>query len=131
MRLRRNVKVKNIPWLGLIALVAVLAAAGLLALVLCGIFNMEPSAIVQKMNSDKLLYIFPVLIVCDVHFFINDFLVYLSRKRPLRFGFDFSEIPVRYELNNSLIPLRSKLNHLYPVSIVLLLLGFAAVLFSR
>lgn len=126
-------KVQNILLLGRVALVAVVAAAALLALVLCGIFNMQPSAVVQKMDSDKSLYIFPALIVCDVYCFTNDFLASLSKKHPMRFGFDFLEIPFRYDLDvrNSLIPLRSKLIGLYPLSIGLLLLSFAVVLFRR
>ena len=126
-------KLQRYTALGRVALIAVVAAAGLLALVLCGIFNMQPSDIVQKMNSDKSLYIFPVLIVCEVYFLTNDLLVYLSKKHPMRFGFDFLEIPFRYDLDvkNSLIPLRSKLVALYPLSIGLLLLSFAVVLFRR
>ena len=126
-------RLKDILLLGRVALIAVVAAAGLLALILCGIFNMQLSDVVQKMNSDKPLYIFPALIFCDVYFLTNDLLVYLSKKHPMRFGFDFLEIPVRYDLDvkNSLIPLRSKLIALYPLSIGLLLLSFAVVLFRR
>jgi hypothetical protein len=124
---------KNLLGLGLVAFFAVLATACLLALVLCGILNMDSGAIVQKMNADKLLYIFPLLIVCDVYCFANDFLAYMSRKHPMRFGFEFSEIRFRYDLDvkNSLIPLRSKLMGLYPLSIALILLGFAVVLLRR
>jgi hypothetical protein len=89
---------------------------------------------VQKMSSDNELYIFPVLILCEFYFLTNDLLAYLSKKHQLHFfGFDFSEITVRYDLDvkNTLIPLRSKLLGLYPLSIALVSFGFAVVLLTR
>jgi hypothetical protein len=74
---------------GLVALCAVLATACLLGLILRGIFKMEPSTVMQTMNLDKQLYIFPVFILCEFYFLTNDLLAFLPKNHPLRLGFDF------------------------------------------
>jgi hypothetical protein len=119
--------------LGLVALCAVAATMSLLGLILCGVLKMEVNSIVQKMNSETVLYIFPVFILFEFCFFANDMLVHLSKKHQLNIGLEFSEVRFTYDLdnNNTPIPLRAKLLQLYPSSIALTLLGFVLVLLTR
>jgi hypothetical protein len=118
---------------GLVALCAVAATVLLLGLILCGVFRMELNAIVQKMISEMVLYIFPVFVLFEFYFLTNDALAHLSKKYRLSFGFDFSEVRFTYDLdnNNIPIPVRAKLLQLYPLSIALTLLGFVLVLVAR
>ena len=118
---------------GLVALWAVAATVLLLGLILCGVFRMELNTIVQKMNSEMVLYIFPVFVLFEFYFLTNDTLAHLSKKYRLSFGFDFSEVRFTYDLdnNNTPIPTRAKLLQLYPLSIALTLLGFVLVLVAR
>lgn len=124
---------KNLLKLGLIVSGAMVASVSLLALVLCAGLKMELSDVMQKMNSELMLYLFPTVILLEFCFFINDLLVHLSKKHLLNFGFDFSEVRFTYDLgnNNTAIPLRIKLQQLYPLSFALTLLGFVLVLMSR
>ena len=119
--------------LGLVALCAVAATMSLLGLILCGVFKMEVNSIVEKMNSETVLYIFPIFILFEFYLFANDMLVHLSKKHQLNFGLEFSEVRLTYDLDNhnTPIPLRAKLLQLYPLSIGLTLLGFVLVLLNR
>jgi hypothetical protein len=117
---------------GLVALCAVAATVLLLGLILCGVLRMELNTIVQKMNSEKDLYIIPAFILLEFYFLINDLLAHASKKYQLHFGFDFSEVKFTYDDNyNTPIPLRVKLLQLYPFSIALVSLGFVLVLITR
>ena len=95
---------------------------------------MDLGLVLQKINSDKSLYLLPVLILVEFYFFANDILAYLSKKYGVLLKFDFSEIRFTYDppdVRNTAIPLRSKLLGLYPLSLALLSLGFAVVIFRR
>jgi hypothetical protein len=94
---------------------------------------MDPNTILRKMSAEADLYIFPIVILCEFYFFINDLLFYFSKKYQLHLGVEFSEIRFSYDLdnNNTIIPLRGKLWGLYPSSIALTLLGFVLVLINR
>ncbi|MGH6708771.1 MAG: hypothetical protein ACREEK_07340 [Bradyrhizobium sp.] len=117
---------------GVVAACAVLATMCLLGLILGRALNMEPITILRKMSADAELYIFPIVILCEFYFFINDILFHLSRKYQLHLGIDFPEIRFRYDLNsNAIIPLRAKLWGLYPSTIALTLLGFVLLLLNR
>jgi len=124
---------KTLLSLGLVALCAVAATASLLGLILCGFFKMELNTILQKMNSEMELYIFPIFILFEFYFLANDMLAHLSKKHQLDFGLEFTEIRFTYDLDNSNtpIPLSAKILRLYPLSIILILLGFVLVLFNR
>jgi hypothetical protein len=119
--------------LGLLALCAVAATMSLLGLILCGIFKMEVNSIVENLNSETVLYIFPSFILFEFYLFANDMLVHLSKKHQLNFGLEFSEVRLTFDLdnNNAPIPLRVKLLQLYPLSIGLTLFGFVLVLLNR
>jgi hypothetical protein len=124
---------KNLLKAGLVIFWAMAATVALLGLVLCGVLGMEVNAIMQKMNSETALYIFPAFVLFEFYFFMNDLLACFSKNdRPL-FGLVFSEIRFTYDLdnNNTPIPSRAKLLQLYPLSISLTLLGFALVLTTR
>jgi hypothetical protein len=118
---------------GMVALFAVAATLSLLGLILCGFLKMEPNTIVQKMNSEMAIYIFPVAILFELYFLTNDALAYLTEKYQLDVGLEFSEVRFTYDLdnNNTPIPLKSKILQFYPLSIALTLLGFVLVLFTR
>jgi hypothetical protein len=118
---------------GLVALVAVAATLALLGLILCGFLKMEPNTIVQKMNSETAIYIFPAVVLFEFYFLTNDVLACLTEKYQLNVGLKFSEVRFTYDLdnNNTHIPLKSKLLQLYPLTIALTLLGFVLVLFTR
>jgi hypothetical protein len=118
---------------GMVALFAVAATLSLLGLILCGFLKMEPNTIVQKMNSEMAIYIFPVAILFELYFLTNDALAYLTEKYQLDLGLEFSEVRFTYDLdnNNTPIPLKSKILQFYPLSIALTLLGFVLVLFTR
>jgi hypothetical protein len=124
---------KNLLKAGLVMFSAMAATVALLGLVLCGIFGMEINAIMQKMNSQTALYIFPAFILFEFYSFINDLLAYFSKSHRPLFGFVFSEIRFTYELdnNNTPIPSRAKLLQLYPLSICLTVLGFVLILIPR
>jgi hypothetical protein len=117
----------------MVALFAVAATLSLLGLILCGFLKMEPNTIVQKMNSEMAIYIFPVAILFELYFLTNDALAYLTEKYQLDLGLEFSEVRFTYDLdnNNTPIPLKSKILQFYPLSIALTLLGFVLVLFTR
>jgi hypothetical protein len=125
--------VKKLLKLALIFSGALAATSSLLGLVLFVVLRMEPSFILQKMNAEADLYIFPIVIFGEFYFFINDLLSHLTKRYQLHVGLDFSEIRFTYDLdnNNTLIPLRAKLWGLYPSSIALTSLGFVLVLFNR
>jgi hypothetical protein len=126
-------QMKNLLKLGLIVCCAMVASLSLLGLVLSAGFKMKLSDVMQKMNSELTLYLFPTVILLEFCFFINALLAHLSKKHLLNLGFDFSEVRFTYDLDNSntTIPLRIKLQQLYPLSIALTLLGFVLVLMSR
>jgi hypothetical protein len=126
-------EMKNLLKFVLVLFCATAAALSLLGLVLCGVSKMELNTIVQKMNSEMALYIFPAFVLFEFYFLINDFLAHFSKKYQLPFGFDFSEFRFTYDLdnNNTPIPLKAKLLQLYPLSIALTLLGFVLVLITR
>jgi hypothetical protein len=118
-----------------IALVAICAATStalLLIAVLGGIFGMQSNAALQ-LSSASGLYILPTIILIEFYLLTNDVLVYVSEKFGLDFGLHFSEVPLKFDLDNSetLIPLRTKLMQLYPLSILLTLLGFVLALMTR
>jgi hypothetical protein len=119
--------------LGLLALCAVAATMSLLGLILCGIFKMEVNSIVENLNSETVLYIFPSFILFEFYLFANDMLVHLSKKHQLNFGLEFSEVRLTFDLDNNNAPilLRVKLLQLYPLSIGLTLFGFVLVLLNR
>jgi hypothetical protein len=127
---RARLGMKTLLRCGLVSLCAIVSAGATLGLVWFAILKMEPSLIAQKMNLDWTLYIFPVLILAELYFFMNDFLAYLSKKHGVLLGFDLSEICFTYDLDvrNSAIPLRSKLLALYPITIALLSLGSAVAI---
>ena len=58
---------------------------------------------------------------------------YLMKKYRLDVGLELSEVRFTYDLdnNNTPIPLKSKILLLYPLTIVLTLLGFVLVLFTQ
>ena len=119
---------------GLVSLCAATSAAATLGIVLFVAFKMDLGLVLQKINSDKSLYLLPVLILVEFYFFANDILAYLSKKHGVLLKFDFSEIRFTYDppdVRNTAIPLRSKLLGLYPLSLALLSLGFAVVIFRR
>jgi hypothetical protein len=118
---------------GMVALFAVAETLSLLGLILCGFLKMEPNTIVQKMNSEMAIYIFPAAILFELYFLTNDALAYLTEKYQLDLGLEFSEVRFTYDLdnNNTRIPLKSKILQLYPLSIALTLLGFVLVHFTR
>jgi hypothetical protein len=125
--------VKNLLKAGLVIFWAMTATLALLGLVLCGVLGMEVNAIMQKVNSQTALYIFPAFIFFEFYFFINDLLAYFYKNNRPLFGFVFSEVRFTYDLdnNNTPIPSRAKLLQLYPLSISLTLLGFVLVLITR
>lgn len=124
---------KNLLKAGLVIFWAMAATVALLGLVLYGVLGMEVNAIMQKMNSETALYIFPAFVLFEFYFFINDLLAYFSKNNRPLVGFVFSEIRFTYDLdnNNNPIPSRAKLLQLYPLSISLTLLGFVLVLITR
>jgi hypothetical protein len=128
---REKPDVKNLLKAGLVIFWAMTATSALLGLVLCGVLGMEVNAIMQKVNSQTALYIFPAFIFFEFYFFINDLLAYFYKNNL--FGFVFSEVRFTYDLdnNNTPIPSRAKLLQLYPLSISLTLLGFVLVLITR
>jgi hypothetical protein len=117
--------VKNLLKVGLVVFLAVAATVALLALVLCAVLGMEVNAIIQKLNSERALYIFPVFVSFEFYFFINDLLARFSKNYRPPFGLVFSEVRFTYDLDNynTPIPSRGKLLQLYPLSISLTLLG--------
>lgn len=119
--------------LGLLLSAAALVTASLLGLVLFLLLKMELSAVIAKMNAAPSLYIFPAVILAEVCFFINDLLAHFSQKHEKASVFEFSEIRFTEEIdnNNTPIPIRTKLRQLYPLSIVMTLLGFVLALIYR
>lgn len=119
--------------LGLLVSAAALVTASLLGLVLVLLLKMELGSVIAKMNAAPLLYIFPVVILAEFCFFINDLLAHLSQKHGSVSDFEFSEIRFTQELDNknTPIPIGTKLRQLYPLSLVLTLLGFVLALIGR
>ncbi|MDA9491958.1 hypothetical protein [Bradyrhizobium sp. CCBAU 11361] len=119
-----------------IALVAVSAAVlttVLLIIVLAGILGMQWSRTFQILSSATGLYLLPAIIFIEFYFLTNDLLAYACRKFELDFGLHFSEIPFKFDLDNleTPIPLRTKLVQLYPLTILLTLLGFVVALITH
>jgi hypothetical protein len=118
---------------GLILLCAGTVTASLLSLLVMGVLGTSPGDFVQKMNSQAGLYLFPALILVDCCCFINDSFVYLASESRLDLGLGFSEVRFTYDQDTSdtPIPLKTKVLHVYPVSMVIILLIFALVLVTR
>ncbi|MCA1529408.1 MULTISPECIES: hypothetical protein [Bradyrhizobium] len=79
------------------------------------------------------LYVFPALMLLDCCCFINDSFAYFASKSRLGLALGFSEVRFSYNQDNSdiPIPLRTKVLHIYPASILFILLLFALVLVTR
>jgi len=99
----------------------------LLGFVLVGVLHLEPNHVIQKMNSNKALYLLLIVILAECCFFANDLLAYVSHRFDKQLWFDFSEIKFRYDFDNSnrVIPLGSKLSQLYPMTVAIVLAGLA------
>src|SRR3954470_10952009 len=69
-----------------------IATAFLLSVVMVGILGLEFCNVVQKLNSQVILYVFPALILFEFCFFTNDLLVYLSESFHVDVGLQFSEM---------------------------------------
>ncbi|EJN08762.1 hypothetical protein PMI42_07067 [Bradyrhizobium sp. YR681] len=117
----------------LIALSGVAATVSFLSVVLIGIAGMSFNDVVQKMNSQAGIYIFPTLILFEFCFLANDLLVYLSRKFDFGYGVGLSEVRFTYNMDNfdTPIPLATKLLQLYPLSIGLTTFILVLVLITR
>ncbi|MCK1683401.1 hypothetical protein IVA87_29360 [Bradyrhizobium sp. 147] len=131
-----NEDVRRMRTLLKIVLVAVCAAiltALLLIMVLGGIFGMQWSRTLQILSSATGLYLPPTIIFIEFYFLVNDLLAYICRKYEPNFGLNFSEIPFKFDLDNfeTPIPLETKLVQLYPLTILLLLLGLVVALTAR
>ena len=114
---------------GLILLCGLIGAL-LLGAMLIVFLGMDIATILEKMNSQKALYLFPIIIFIEFCFFLNDSFVLLSRTKNVDFGIEFSEMRFTYDLDNfdTPIPLRAKLLQLYPLTICLTALGFVLAL---
>ncbi|MBR0987785.1 MULTISPECIES: hypothetical protein [Bradyrhizobium] len=119
--------------IALVAICAAILTAVLLIIVLAGIFGMQGSRTLQILSSAPELYLLPTIIFVEFCFLTNDLLAYLCKKFELDFGINFSEIPFKFDLDKleAPIPLRTKLVQLYPLTILLTLLGFAVALMTR
>ncbi|MEY9587838.1 hypothetical protein ABIA06_000129 [Bradyrhizobium yuanmingense] len=117
----------------LILLCAVTTVASLLSFVVMGLLGMSLGDFVQKMNFQAGLYVFPALMLLDCCCFINDSFAYFASKSSLGLALGFSEVRFSYDQDNSdiPIPLRTKVLHIYPASILFILLLFALVLVTR
>ncbi|MEN3349645.1 MAG: hypothetical protein V7632_3280 [Bradyrhizobium sp.] len=87
----------------------------------------------QVLSSETGLYILPAIILIEFCFLTNDSFAYVCERFELSFGLRFSEIPFKFDLDNfdTPIPLKTKLLQLYPLTILLTLLGFVAALMTR
>ncbi|MDA9547064.1 MULTISPECIES: hypothetical protein [Bradyrhizobium] len=119
--------------IALVAACAAILATVLLVIVLAGVLGMQWSRTSQILSSETGLYVLPTIIFFEFCFLTNDLLAYLCEKYELDFGLRFSEVPFEFDLDNrgTPIPLRTKLARLYPLSILLTLLGFAVALMTR
>lgn len=117
----------------LVAVCAAILTALLLIVVLGGIFGMQWSRTLQILSSATGLYLLPTIIFIEFYFLVNDLLAYICRKYELNFGLSFSEIPFKFDLDNfeTPIPLKTKLVQLYPLTILLMLLGLVVALTAR
>ncbi|WP_025034124.1 hypothetical protein [Bradyrhizobium sp. DOA9] len=119
-----------------IAIVAVCAAiftAVLVVIVVAGILGMPWSRTLQILSSETGLYLLPTIIFFEFYFLTNDLLAYLCEKYELDLGLRFSEVSFKFDLDNldTPIPLRTKLVQLYPLGILLALLGLVVALTMR
>lgn len=117
----------------LVAVCAAILTAVLLMAVLAGILGMQWSRTLQILSSATGLYVLPMIILIEFYFFTNDLFAYVCEKFARNFGLHFSEIPFKFDLDNfeTPIPLKTKLVQLYPLTILLILLGFVAALMTR
>lgn len=117
----------------LVAVCAAILTALLLIVVLGGIFGMQWSRTLQILSSATGLYLLPTIIFIEFYFLVNDLLAYICRKHELNFGLSFSEVPFKFDLDNfeTPIPLKTKLVQLYPLTILLILLGLVVALTAR
>jgi hypothetical protein len=117
----------------LVAGCAAILTAVLLIAVLSGILGMQWSRTLQVLSSETGLYILPAIILIEFCFLTNDSFAYVCERFELSFGLRFSEIPFKFDLDNfdTPIPLKTKLLQLYPLTILLTLLGFVAALMTR
>lgn len=127
------VQMNSLPKYGLVALFGMSATLCLLSFILIVVLGTDISAVVQKANSHKAIYIFPVLIFLEFCCLVNDLLVHLANRFGPVFAFQFREVQIKFDQDNFdvPIPLRTKLLKLYPLSIGLTTLGFALVLITR
>jgi hypothetical protein len=72
----RRVSMKTLRRWGLVSFCAMASAVAALGLVWFSILKMEPSLVAQKLSLDRTLYIFPVLILAEFYWFMNDLLAY-------------------------------------------------------
>jgi hypothetical protein len=123
----RRVSMKTLRRWGLVSFCAMASTVATLGLVWFAILKMEPSLVAEKLSLDRTLYIFPVLILAEFYWCMNDLLAYLSKKHGVLLDLGLSEIRFTYDLDarNTAIPLRSKLLGMYPITIALLLFGSA------
>ncbi len=119
--------------IALVAASAAILTTVLLIIVLAGVLRMQWSQTLQTMNSAPGLYLLPTIIFIEFYFLTNDLLAYVCRKFELNFRLQFTEIPFKFDLDNfeTPIPLRTKLVQLYPLTILLTLLGLAIALITR
>jgi hypothetical protein len=75
------------------------SAVATLGLVWFAILKMEPSLVAEKLSLDRTLYIFPVLILAEFYWFMNDLIAYLSKKHGVLLDLGFSEIRFTYDLD--------------------------------
>lgn len=117
----------------LVAASAAILTTLLLITVLDGIVGLQWSRTFQIMSSATGLYLLPAVIFIEFYLLTNDLLAYACKRYELIFGLHFSEIPFNYDLDNfgTPIPLKSKLIQLYPLTILLLLLGLVVALITR
>lgn len=117
----------------LVAASAAILTTLLLIIVLDGILGMQWSRTFQILSSATGLYLLPAIIFIEFYLLTNDLLAYTCRRYELDFGLHFSEIPFKFELDNfeTPIPLKTKLVQLYPLTILLTLLGFIVALITR
>lgn len=117
----------------LVAASAAILTTLLLIIVSDGIVRMQWSRTFQILSSATGLYLLPAIIFIEFYLLTNDLLAYACRRYELDFGLHFSEIPFKFDLDNfeTPIPLKTKLIQLYPLTILLTLLGFIVALITR